>query len=139
MVGSLMLRFLTVTTLTTRRARRITTPTTTPTIRAVWLVESPGAAVAASSVCVVSGSVEVELEVERVVLLVVLDVVLVDVEVDFVDVDFVDVGVWVGVGVVVGGPLLNLRRKFRFSLQYFIDYSYVHSGVKVMSSTAMSE
>ena len=47
---------------------------------------------------------------------------LVDVEVDFVDVDFVDVDfvdvvelVGVGLDVVVGGPLLNLRRKLRLS------------------------
>ena len=65
-----------------------------------------------SSACVVDvgfvGCVEVD-----------VDFVEVDVdfvEVDFVDVDFVDddVGelVEVGVDVVVGGPLLNLRRKF---------------------------
>ena len=128
-----MFRFFTVTTLTARRARSRTTPTTTPTIRAVWLWESPGTAVAASSVCVVVLLVEVEVDV---------DFVDVDFVVD-VDVDFVDDGVWelveVAGDVVVGGPLLNLGRKFRFSFQYFIDHSYVHSGVKVMSSTAMSE
>ena len=46
-----------------------------------------------------------------------VEVDFVDVDVDFVDVDFVDVVELVGVvlDVVVGGPLLNLRRKLRLS------------------------
>ena len=43
-----------------------------------------------------------------------------------VDVDFVDVDVWelveVGVDVVVGGPLLNLRRKLSFQCRPVILY-----------------
>jgi len=79
-----------------------------------------------SSVCVVVVVPGNQPLVVLVVLVVEGLVGFVDVDVGFVDVDVDFVEVWeleeIGVDVVVGGPLLNL-----------------HSGVKVMSSTAMSE
>ena len=77
-------------------------------------MESPGAAVAMSLFCVVV--------VPGIQGVVVGFVGLVD-----VDVDFVDVVELVGVvlDVVVGGPLLNLRRKLRLSFQSSIMLLFI--------------
>ena len=91
---------------------------------------------AINSVDVVSGfqSVVVRFVVDFVVVglvvgLVVLVVGWVVVLVDVVEDDFV----------VEGGPLLNLKVKVRENFLKISDRAYLQSGVKLMSSTAMSE